>query len=76
MQIRKAPMLTLARKGEGRREIPLSQVEVPDVWHVAQHLMGSDDPKLQSAGEMVREVQRLAYDLLSQLRVDHGLDKD
>ena len=51
--------------GAGRREVLLSSVLVPDLWHVAQGLKNEGRPK---AGDQVLEVWYLAHDLLANLR--------
>ena len=72
-QTNEAPTVTMARKGDGRREVPLSDVEVPDVYRLAESLMLSDDWREQAQGEAIRELHNLALDLLAEIKVLHGL---
>jgi len=52
-------------KGTARREVPLAEVQVPDLWHTGQWLKEQGCPK---AGEAVLECWGLAHDLLANLR--------
>ncbi len=51
-------MTTIIRspEGEGRREVELSQVQVPDAWHLARSLPSNDR-------DMVLELWHLCHDL-------------
>ena len=72
-QTNEAPTVTMARKGDGRREIPLSEVEVPAVYRLAESLMLSDDLREQSQGEAIRKLHNLANDLLAEIKAIHGV---
>jgi len=73
-----------APRGEARRVVKVSDVEIPDLWHVAAHLDNDakDDEAhnrmtraaaLHKAADDVREVWHLAHDLLENVRTDGKL---
>ena len=53
--------ITRAPKGTAREVVPLTQVQVPDLWHLAQDLPARKR-------DMVLETWYLAHDLLTELR--------
>lgn len=59
--LEKPSSITRSPFGTGRREVELSHVHIPDLWHVAHSL---DEPH-QS---MILETWQLAHDMLSNLR--------
>lgn len=54
-------------KGEGRREVDLASVQIPDLWHVAMRLGEEGKPASRTA---VLECWHLCHDLLANLRGD------
>ena len=63
-----------APKGEGRTEVPLEDVQVPDMWHLAMWLKSPsraqtlDQMSMEHWGEMVLETWHLAHDLLLNIK--------
>lgn len=62
-------MQTIVRapKGTGRHEIPLSDIQVPDLWHIGWWLKENGKPQ---AGDAVLECWSLCHDLLANLKGD------
>ena len=58
--------VVLNPRGPKRREADLAELQVPNLWYVAQGL----DPQ---ASDMVLETWHLAYDLMENLRSMEGL---
>ncbi len=56
------PTVTLFKGGKNEKQVPLSQVEVPDLWHIAQAEMDLN------CREKVLRCWHLANDLLRELR--------
>lgn len=54
-----------AAKGIGRREIPVDQIEVPDLWHTAMYLK---DHGLPTAGDQVLDCWHLSHDLITNIQ--------
>ena len=72
-QTNEAPTVTMARKGDGTREVPLSEIQVPDLYRMAEALMLSDDWREQAQGKAIMDLHRLAHDLLAEIKALHGL---
>ena len=49
-----------------------SLVSIPDLWHIAEHLAESDNPRLQAQSKKILDVWHLSHDLLD---VMHGRSK-
>lgn len=60
-----------APRGTRRQEVPIEQVTVPDLWHLAEHLEAEGK---HSTAVMVLECWHLAHDLLANLRGETGKD--
>lgn len=54
-------------KGSPRHTIPLSDVQIPDLWHIAQHLKRTGYHQSAAA---VLECWTLCHDLLTNLKGD------
>lgn len=61
-------IITRGRGGKGQRQVRLSDVEIPDLWHVAQYLTGLEEPKARIAAEKVLECWHLCSDLKRELQ--------
>lgn len=61
-RISSAPTLVRFPKGSGRKEVPLSSVQIPDLWHIAQATLDLDEKR------KILECWHLAHDLLTALR--------
>jgi len=62
---RKAKTIIRSPRGAGRHTVPLNEVQVPDLWHVASYL---HDQGHDEASNAVLETWHLAHDLLANLR--------
>ena len=62
--------ITLAKGGKDERTVNISQVHIPDLWHIAQHLddIGIKTQGGELAGDLVRQVWHLAHDLKRELQ--------
>ncbi len=58
----KIKIITLSKGGTKERKITPSQIQIPDLWHIAQN---QEDP---SDKEKILEVWHLAHDLLRHIR--------
>ena len=61
----------LAARGQARREVELSEVRVPDLWHIATDFgSGTKESTLTPTQkrEVVLECWHLAHDLLANLQ--------
>ncbi len=56
-------------RGTDRREVPLDQIQVPDLWHVARYLEAKHEKR---AADAVLECWHLAHDLLLNLKGEVG----
>ena len=86
------PKIILAMGGSDRREVSLVDLEIPDMWHLAEalstlnkrckHLQSCPLAPLgregwpESDARMVLETWHLAHDLKDNLLVQHGLKRD
>lgn len=57
--------ITRAPRGTARRVVPISQIQIPDLWHLAAYLKEKDLPQ---QSEAVLECWHLCHDLLENLR--------
>lgn len=59
--------ITLAKGGAAEREVPVSEIQVRDLWHLATRLRKDKqyDPR---AADWVLETWHLAHDLLRHVR--------
>ena len=58
--------ITRAKGGTEEREVPVDEIEIPDLWHISLYLderTGTGNP-----GPMVRECWHLCHDLLRHIR--------
>ena len=61
-------------RGAARCEVPVSEIRVPDLWHVAMFLqeenpdIGHNHLRGQSASEAILETWHLCHDLLENIR--------
>ena len=64
--------IVLSPGGSARREVELDEIQVPNLWHIAQALrtVAIKDPE---ASDMVLETWHLAHDLKANLRYMEGL---
>lgn len=51
--------------GTSEREVPLEDVQIPDLWHVHTYFLKSGN---EQAAEMVLETWHLAHDLLRNIK--------
>ena len=61
--------VTLSRGGSGEKTVPISQVQIPDLWHLAQAVRTSK--KLwagQEACDLILEVWSRAHDLKNHIQ--------
>jgi hypothetical protein len=84
------PTITLSPRGAARREVLLTDIQIPDMWHLASVLSQLDqhckhirkcpiapinrDGWFKRDAQMILETWHLAYDLLDHLKVQHGLE--
>jgi hypothetical protein len=66
--------ITLHAGGTGEREIEVSAIEVPDLWHVAMHLQGKAEtegnPQMKLYADMVLDCWHLAHDMKNHLQAN------
>lgn len=72
-----------APRGQARRVVKVSDIEIPDLWHISGYLDNeakaceARDPRqaevLRKAADDVREVWHLAHDLLENIRTNGKL---
>lgn len=65
------PVLVRCADGEGRHEVPLESIQIPDVYNLASYL---EDQGHGFAGSQVNEIWHLAHDMLNQLKRNAGID--
>ena len=68
------PTFTRSKGGTAEREEIISQIQVPDLWHLAQALKGGNltrsKPILAKAAEEVLECWHLAHDMRKHLQTN------
>ena len=60
----KMDKIVLAPKGTARQVMPLEEIQVPDMWHLAMALQ-DDDTYQKRASEQILECWHLCHDLLA-----------
>lgn len=62
-------VVVMAERGKRERSVPLNEIVVPDLWHVAMRQGTKRDKRSSKMDqEMILEVWHLAHDLLKHLR--------
>ena len=60
MQGDETMLISTAAEGQKRRDVPIEDIEIPDLWHIAGRLP-------EKEREQVLDVWHLAHDLLNHL---------
>lgn len=61
--------VTFAKGGTAERTVPIEEIRIPDLWHIAKAQENPDD------AEKVRQVWHMAHDLLKAIRLDEATTK-
>lgn len=57
-------MITLSKGGTKERNVPINQVEIPDLWHIAQVIKTSKDFRSgEETADLILKCWYLAHDL-------------
>jgi len=60
----KKTLVTLSKGGTKERTVPVSEIEIPDMWHISQAVRRTQEIALsQKAADLILEVWHLAHDL-------------